>query len=117
MGEQFRLRALFGCSGGIFTKEVGPTGGFLFCFGVCMYVRACVRACVFVCVRVGCGVSCLKKMFFASNLGSPRRCHSRLLFTSEEQKVWDWDIFGNLASRDVPPLFMTSLIHIAGHQW
>ena len=92
MGEQFRLRALFGCSGGIFTKEVGPAGGFfLFCFGVCVCV--CVRACVFVCVREGCGVFC-----FLFRIWAP---HSRSLFTNEEQNGWDCDIFGNLASRDV----------------
>ena len=60
MGEQFRLRALFGCSGGIFTKEVGPAGGFfLFCFGVCVCV--CVPACLCVCGKgVGSFVFCFE---------------------------------------------------------
>ena len=65
MGEQFRLRALFGCSGGIFTKEVGPAGGFfLFCFGVCVCVCACLRVCV-------CAGRVWGLLFFVSNLGSP----------------------------------------------
>ena len=71
MGEQFRRRALFGCSGGIFTTEVGPTGG-LFVLFSCVYVCACLRACVRVCVCAGGGWGLLVFNVFLLRIWAPQ---------------------------------------------